>query len=342
MAALLPYESLELSDDYNGIVDGLGTDTLKKRQGILNTYKPNSKCIQFDEVKQMKQEQLREIFTGMDVVYLYHNQIDARGDDAKTENEVFTACDEAVKEIFSMIKRLATSANTNHFIVTADHGFLYKRDKLKETDKIIHLAEKNAFTSRRFIVSEEALSDDGVVSFSMADILRNDDLKKVSVPISSNVFKVPGGGQNFVHGGSSPQELILPVIQVRVEKGYTETRPAQIKLVSMIQKITNLIISLDFIQSEAVSDVVKETSYKIFFVSEDNERISNECIFIADKKDNDSNHRIFRLKFTFKNKAYDTSKHYYLVAFDEKNDVEVLRHEVIMDIAFADDFGFSF
>lgn len=31
---------------------------------------------------------------------------------------------------------------------------------------------------------------------------------------------------------------------------------------------------------------------------------------------------------------------FYLVAYDDKNDIEVLRHEIIMDIAFADDFGF--
>lgn len=50
--------------------------------------------------------------------------------------------------------------------------------------------------------------------------------------------------------------------------------------------------------------------------------------------------RIFRLRFNFKNKAYDKTKRYYLVAYDEKNDMEVLRHEVVMDIAFANDFGF--
>ena len=93
--------------------------------------------------------------------------------------------------------------------------------------------------------------------------------------------------------------------------------------------------------TEPVSDVIKETSYKVFFISEDNEKISNECIYIADKKDNDPSKRIFRLKFNFKNKQYDKSKHYYLVAYDEKNDIEVLRHGVVMDIAFADDFGFS-
>ena len=47
------------------------------------------------------------------------------------------------------------------------------------------------------------------------------------------------------------------------------------------------------------------------------------------------------MKFKLQNKKYDKSKQYYLVAYDEKNDLEVLRHGVVMDIAFADDFGFS-
>ena len=32
---------------------------------------------------------------------------------------------------------------------------------------------------------------------------------------------------------------------------------------------------------------------------------------------------------------------YYLVAYDESNDVEVFRHKVIMDLAFSDNFGFD-
>jgi uncharacterized protein (TIGR02687 family) len=341
MGALLPHKSLELTQENKVLVDGLPCDSLKQREVILNSYTPNSRCIQFDDLKLMKKMELREVFTGMEVVYVYHNQIDARGDKLSTENEVFTACYEAVDEVFTMIKRISTNANTLHFIVTSDHGFIYKRDKLQETDKIIHVADKDAFINRRFIVAEDPLEDDGITSYSMGKILGNKDSKWVSVPLSSNVFKVTGGGQNFVHGGSSAQEMLVPVIDVKVEKGHAETRPAQIVLVSMVQKITNLISSLDFIQSEPVSDVIKETSYKVFFISEDNEKISNECIYIADKKDNDPSKRIFRLKFNFKNKQYDKSKHYYLVAYDEKNDIEVLRHGVVMDIAFADDFGFS-
>ena len=341
MAALLPHKTLAMTDDYKVLVDGMFCDDLKQREAILKKYSPNSRCVQFDDMKTMKQAQMRDVLTGMDVVYVYHNQIDARGDKPNTENEVFTACEEAIEEIFALIKRLSVSANTYHFIVTADHGFIYKRDKLQESDKIINAAGKSAFVNRRFIISEQPMQDDGIASVSMGKILDNSDNKVVSFPVSSNVFKVAGGGQNFVHGGSSPQEMIVPLIDVKIEKGYMETRAAQIMLVSMVQKITNLISSLDFIQSEPVSDVIKATSYKVFFISQDNEKISNECIYVADKKDVDPQKRIFRLRFNFKNKQYDKAKRYYLVAYDEKNDLEVLRHGVVMDIAFANGFGFN-
>ena len=145
---------------------------------------------------------------------------------------------------------------------------------------------------------------------------------------------------NYVHGGSSPQEMIVPVIDIKTEKGRKETTTAQIALVSLTNKITNLITTLDFVQTEAVSDVVKETTYRIYFISADGEKISNENLYVADKKDAETVKRVFRLRFSFKNKQYNKSQRYYLVAFDDKNDIEVLRHEIVMDIAFADDFGF--
>lgn len=47
------------------------------------------------------------------------------------------------------------------------------------------------------------------------------------------------------------------------------------------------------------------------------------------------------MRFTFKNKKYDKNRKYYLLAYDESNDVEVLRYEVLMDLAYTDDFGFG-
>lgn len=341
MAALLPHKSLTMTDDYQVLVDDVLCDSLAGREKVLQSYVPGSVCVQFDDMKALKKMELREIITGKQVVYIYHNQIDARGDKLNTENEVFSACQEAIQEIIDLIHRIAVGANTIHFIVTADHGFIYKRDKVTESGKIGGVSDKGAFVNRRFIVSSAPVVDNGIANMSMGTVLRNNDPKVVSFPVSSNVFKVAGGGQNYVHGGSSPQEMLVPVIDIRMEKGHIETKNAEIALVSMVQKITNKITILEFIQSEPVSDTVKATTYKMFFMSEDNERISNEVSLFADSRDSDALKRMFRMKFQFKDKRYDRDKQYFLVVYDDNTGLEVFRHPMLMDLAFADDFGFG-
>ena len=340
MASLLPHRTIEYSDSYEVLVDGKMCASTEQREAILQEYKVNSKCVQFDAFKNMKQADLRAIFTGQDVVYIYHNQIDARGDKAASENEVFTACEEAIEEIYTLIKRIASQANTYHFIVTADHGFIYKRDKIQATDKIAGAASKSNSVGQRYSISDEEIKADGVCHTTIGKVLGNDDERIVSFPLASDIFKVAGAGQNYVHGGCSAQEMLVPMIDVKVDKGKKETSLAEIALVSLTSKITNLITTLDFVQTEPVSDIVKETSYRVYFIADNNEKISNENIVIADKKDKDTTKRMFRLRFNFKNKKYDKSQKYYLVAYDDKNDIEILRHEIIMDVAFADDFGF--
>ena len=341
MASLLPHNTLTMTDDFRVLADDVLCNDLAGRQTVLQKHQQNGICVQFDDIKGLKKKELRDIFTGKQVVYVYHNQIDARGDKATTEDEVFVACEEAIQEIMDLIRKISTNANTYHFLVTSDHGFIYKRDKLSESDKIGAINDKKAFVNRRFIVAQEPVIDEGVQNISMGRFLGNDDAKVVSFPVSSNVFKVAGGGQNFVHGGSSPQEMLVPVLEIKMERGHMETRPAQIALVSIVQKITNLITTMDFIQSDAVSDTVKKTTYKMYFISEDNEKISNENTYIADSRDPDPQKRIFRERFTFKNKKYDKDRQYYLVVYDDATGIEAFRHPVIMDLAFADDFGFN-
>lgn len=335
MAALLPHRTLEMTDDFRILTDGIPGVDLAARQKILQGHCPQSACVQMDEIKALKVAELREIFTGKQAVYVYQNQIDAHGDEPRTEDEVFTACEEAIDEIMKLIRRLTTSANTVHFIVAADHGFLYQRGKRTESGKITGGKEGDAFRGRRFIVARTPVQGQGIQSLPMGEILGNEDRKFVSFPVGNSVFKMPGGGQNYVHGGSSPQEMLVPLLEIRMEKGHVETRPAQIALVSILRKVTNLVTALDFLQTEPVGDVVKEAAYKVFFISERDERISNENMYIADSRETDTRKRIFRLRFTFKDQNYDRDQQYYLVACDATTGAELFRHSVIMDLAFA-------
>jgi len=339
MAALLPHHTLEMTDDFRVLTDGVLGDDLAARQKILQGHCPQSACVQLDDMKALKVAELREIFTGKQVVYVYQNQIDAHGDESRTEDEVFTACEQAMDEIMWLIRRLAVSANTIHFIITADHGFLYQRRRRAESDKIAGIKAENIFRGRRFIVAGTTVEGQGIQSLSMGRILGSEDTKAVSFPVGNSVFKLPGGGQNYVHGGSSPQEMLIPVLEIKMEKGHVETRPARIVLVSILRKVTNLVTTLDFLQPEPVSDVVKEAAYKVFFISEKNERISNENAFVADSREPETQKRIFRLRFTFKNQKYDRNGQYFLAACDAATGLELFRHPVIIDLAFTDDFG---
>lgn len=130
MAALLPHKTYELTPDYRLLVDGKPCASTTDRAKIVAAYNPKSLCIQYDELKVKKVDELKALVSGLEVIYVYHNQIDARGDKAPTEDEVFIACQEAVDEIAFMIRRL-TGTNVTRFLVTSDHGFVYKRDELQ-------------------------------------------------------------------------------------------------------------------------------------------------------------------------------------------------------------------
>ena len=54
----------------------------------------------------LKKQQLSEKLSGMRLIYIYHNTIDARGDNASTENEVFDATDKAFKELSGLVRKL--------------------------------------------------------------------------------------------------------------------------------------------------------------------------------------------------------------------------------------------
>ena len=69
-----------------------------------------------------------------------------------------------------------------------------------------------------------------------------------------------------------------------------------------------------------------------------NGEISNEVSHFANGRETDADKRIFHMKFGFKGRRYDKDKRYYLVVVDENTGEEILRHSVMMDLVFGDEF----
>ena len=61
----------------------------------------------------------------------------------------------------------------------------------------------------------------------------------VTVPIGVDVFKTKGPGMNYVHGGFSLEEVIVPILEISSKKGAKNQRPVELQLVRSDNKITN-------------------------------------------------------------------------------------------------------
>lgn len=68
----------------------------------------------------------------------------------------------------------------------------------------------------------------------------------VDTPVGADIFKVAGGGQNYVHGGTSLQEMIVPVIELTTNTRGVAYDYVDVVLTSVTRKVTNLITYFDF------------------------------------------------------------------------------------------------
>ncbi len=334
MASLLPNKEISYEND-TILVDGLNSRSLDDRNNILNHYSKDVLTISYEEIDKLKVKQLLERTKGINLLYIYHNKIDAIGDHAPSENQVFNATQDTIEDLQNLIKKL-TNVNFSHSFITSDHGFIYKRDKLKEYSKL-NLDSFSEKKHKRFIISENPLEIEGAVSIPM-DYLKME--LYANVPIGTDVFKTQGAGLNFVHGGASLEECIIPLLKVKSSKKAKLVRPVELQLLSTNKKITNHEVSLTFFQKENISQDIVPLHASIYFIDEGNNKISGDSIIFADKNSNSAEDREFKVNFKLSQRQYDKSKNYYLIIRDLNEDVEVERIPFTIDMAFQDGFDF--
>ena len=344
MAALLPGRKISVDEDMGVYVEELPTSSTQDREKVLCIGNSNSVAIQYNDVLSMKRAERRELVSGKEVVSIYHNTIDAIGDKAPTENKVFEACEDAIQEISNILRIIVNDMQGTDIFITSDHGFLYTYRPLTEGDKI----SKNTFTGkvyevgRRYALTEPSATGEYLLPVQLDSEISSTPVKGYT-PQDSTRIKISGGGENYVHGGVSLQELCVPVIVFKnlrtSSKKYVEVSNAELKLLSESRKVSNLLFSLDFFQRQPVGDKVQPCAYTIYMTDDEGVPVSDRQTVIADRTSLNASERVFRVRFNLKAGAYDSKKIYRLVI---ANDTDVPEEvEFHIDIAFADDFGFN-
>ena len=349
MAALLPHKSLSLEDKSGTLrilADGKSTES-NDREALLKAFNPKGVTAKYKDLILMKRDDRRNLVKGMEVVYIYHDTIDHTSH--HDEQSVFNACDKAIDEIKNLVKIITNELNGINIVVTSDHGFIYTYEPLAEDDKLSKSDFKKDIIEqdRRHVITDMDAHPDFLIPVKG---FYNDNGYQAFSP-RENIRIKGSGSLNFVHGGASLQEMVVPVVQYKFlrsgYKSYTQhkdkydTKPVTIALLSSNRKVSNMIFNLNFYQKEAVVDNYVPCTYKLFLVDANGNTISDVQKIVADRTSNNAKEREYRCTFNLKQQTYDNHATYYLMIQDEDGLQIPIKEDIQIDIAMSfDDFNF--
>lgn len=350
MASLLPHTELELPDGAKAgpLADGARTDGIENRQAVLRKHEPSARAIRARDFIGARCQDRREMLGDAKVTYVYHNLIDSVGEGFPTEDKVLGACSDAVDELVSIVKILMNDLRVNRVVVTADHGFLYTRRPLPESQNVV-LAEVTeaadvVFSDRRAAITRVAPEGDTLVRVRLG--------YKSSIPLFGSAprqcvrIRQRGAGDRYVHGGVSLQELCVPVLSVRFSdnrlKSRVEQEPARLALLSTDRRVTSAVFRVELRQPAPVGGKVLAAEYELVLEDAAGSAVSDVRRASAASEDPDDRARVTKVQLALKpGVEYSPRDSYYLVCRDSSGAV-AWREEFHVEVAIAplDDFGF--
>lgn len=327
MAAFLPLQKTEYANK-TVTVDGKPTSGVAARDAVLKSKNSAYAAIGYDEISNMSRNDLRAYMADKSLVYIFHDVVDNAGE--HNESHVFDVVDTAVNEILVLIRKLYNSLQISNFYITADHGFLYRRNEIMESDKYSDIMSLNAAeASKRYVLTnDDAMHIPYTREFSMDNVSNGE--YKVIVPYGYGIFKTSGGGIQYVHGGASLQETIVPVIHISelsAAKNKDSVTNVGVRIKTISRKITNRSFTLEFEQYEKVGESKQPVNCEVFLTDEDGNKVSGVYRFIAASESDDPESRCSKIRFALMNIEFDRNKRYYLILRDAANPDEYIEKE---------------
>jgi len=255
MASLLPGAQLSLNPadtNANALVDGQSASGTENRDKILKAYaKGRARAIVSEDFLNLPISGEGQALTrDNDLIVVYHNRIDRIGDKRASEAETCQAVETAFDDLEQILRKIA-SLKGSQVVITADHGFLFQQEPVDANDKATFPpAEQLSFKNRRFAFGTGIEPMAGQKIFSAQDLGLNGSWSAV-FPLGLDRFPRSGSGSRFVHGGTSLQEVVVPVIKLKRER-KDDSRPVEVELLGLPAKVTTSRLAFSLFQREPV------------------------------------------------------------------------------------------
>src|SRR5690625_419330 len=346
MAALLPNKKLSFGKGDEILADGKSTKGTPARANILaDKVDGRATAVLAKDLMKLasKSEEARSLVTNHDLIYVYHNRIDNLGDDKSSEEKVIEGARDEIQFLIELIRKVTNMGGYN-MIVTADHGFIYQNDPLEESDFADAEVEGEIIkANRRFVLGRNLTHKKNVTKYTCEDVGLEGDLE-ILIPKSINRLRVHGAGSRFVHGGSTLQEITVPVIRVKKKREDTVKRVGVDVLNKQSNKITTNIQSVSFYQLEPVGEQVLGRTLKMQFKSDDGETLSDVYSYTFNSGSGNAKEREVEHRFQLSSKASEQYRNQtiYLTLEEQVEGsnkwVEYQKYPYTVNISFTNDF----
>ena len=348
MAALLPNKTLAIADNETGtvLVDGQSSQGTANRIKILGqAIRQRATACKADELMAMKGDDCRALVRDHDVIYIYHNRIDATGDKRESEERVFEAVEETLQELIRLIKKL-TGANASNLLVTSDHGFIYQNRTIDESDfsGVDAEGDKILFRDRRFVLGKGLAEASSLRKFTPEQLGLAGEVE-VQIPKSINRLRLKGSGSRFVHGGASLQEVVIPVLKINKKRQSDVTAVEVDILRGASSVITSGQLAVTMYQAGPVTDKIQPRVLRAGIYTEAGDLISDSHDLTFDLSSDNPRERELQVRFVLTRKADEANGQEVILRLEEKHagtshykEYKSLRY--LMRRSFTSDFDF--
>jgi hypothetical protein len=227
MAALLPGASgsftvAEEKGKFGVRVDGSFVPDWSARKKYWKARIPDMVEMELGALLELTPRRLQAKVTGAPMILVRSSEIDQFGESG--QNHIARQLMATVLgNLVSAIRKLA-AAGVSRFVLAADHGYQFldeKGDEMKTDNPVGQEVELH----RRCWVGRGGQNPPGTVRVTSAELGYEGSLEFI-FPTGLGIFKA-GGDLAYHHGGLSLQELVVPVVTVRLEAVVSELAPAR-------------------------------------------------------------------------------------------------------------------
>jgi hypothetical protein len=246
MGALQPgasssFSVVERTRTLGVLIDDAFLPDLAARKKFSASRVPRLADVALDELLSLQPSRLAKKIEGAQVIIVRSQEIDHAGERGFTF-QARQVMDTVIDNLARAVRKLAT-AGVEHCVLTADHGHLFFPTDRDESMRIDAPGGDEVDLHRRCWIGRGGVTPAGCVRVTAAALGYDSDLDFV-FPLGCGVFKA-GGDLAFHHGGPSLQEVVIPVVTVRMKTRAPErSTSGPVTATGMPDAVTNRIFSV--------------------------------------------------------------------------------------------------